>query len=124
MNKELSNAVAVFRRSPNLGDDEIHRAIVAAGVEPRLADRLIEFLPIAYCRLILANSGARFSDMFQRILPSGISEKRSFSSEPVWNAALAFARAEVKSGVSREDLLAVAARSAECHAANQLLQKG
>jgi len=51
-------------------------------MERLLAARLIGFLPIAYCRLILQASGARFSDTFQQVLPDGgISSERSLSSE-------------------------------------------
>jgi hypothetical protein len=58
------------------------------------------------------------------MLPAGKSIEQPLSSEPVWDAAVAFAHAEVERGVSGQDLLAVAARSAEFDAANQLLNKG
>ncbi len=41
-------------------------------MERLLAARLIGFLPIAYCRLILQASGARFSDTFQQLLPDAV----------------------------------------------------
>ena len=69
-------------------------------MERLLAARLIGFLPIAYCRLILQASGARFSETLQQVLPDGgISSERSLSSEPLWEAAVAFARTEVEHGV-------------------------
>jgi hypothetical protein len=75
--------------------------------------------------LILEASGARFSDTLQQVLPDGgISSERSLSSEPLWEAAVAFARTEVEHGVPGKDLLALAARSAEFDAANQLLNRG
>jgi hypothetical protein len=78
-------------------------------------------LPVAYCRLIHEASGTRFSDTFQQVLPDGgIFSERSLSSE----AAVAFARTEVERGVPGKDLLALAARSAEFDAANQLLNRG
>jgi hypothetical protein len=49
-----------------------------------------------------------------------LSDGRSLSSEPLWEAAVAFARTEVEHGVPGKDLLALAARSAEFDAANQL----
>ena len=124
MNENISKAVARFRSSPNLGDDEIYRALVGDHVESRLAARLVEFVPMVYCRLILRDSGARFSDSFRRMLPDGKPQELPLSSEPVWNAALAFARAEMERGISGKDLLVVAARSAEFDAANKLLQEG
>ena len=53
-----------------------------------------------------------------------MSKERPLKSEPVWNAALAFARTESEQGISVQDFLVVAGRSAEFQAANQLLNKG
>jgi hypothetical protein len=81
----ISRAVTVFRKSPASSDDEIYRRIVAAGVKPEHAARLVEFLPMAYCRLILAGTGTRFSDKFQRRQQDGsLSPERTLTSEPVW----------------------------------------
>jgi hypothetical protein len=44
--------------------------------------------------------------------------------EPLWNEALEFAKAEIEGGVSGQDVLTIAGRSAEFHAANQLLERG
>jgi len=120
----ISKAVAIFRGSPDLQDEGAYRALTAMGVERQLAARLVEFTPIAYCRVILAHSGAWFSQTFQRAPLRELIQERPFSTEPVWNAALEFARAEVKRGVPAKDLLLVAARSAEFDAANQLLKNG
>jgi hypothetical protein len=95
------------------------------GIEPGLAVRFVEFVPLAYGRLLLAPSGAQFSSVFQRRLPnSAISEPRPLSSEPIWDAVLSFAQAEIAKGISVEDFLAVAARSAEFQGANELLKSG
>jgi hypothetical protein len=124
LKRRISQAVSAFRTSPNMEDREVYQSLLADGVERQLAARLVEFLPIAYCRLILAESGPRFSTTFRRVLPDGTTCEQLLSSEPVWNAAIAFGRAEVERGASGEDLLAVAGRSAEFDAANQLLQSG
>jgi hypothetical protein len=122
MNENISRAVSMFRSSPKLDDVAIHRALAASGIEQQLAARLVEFLPIVYSRLLLADSGAQFSDEFRR--PNGSYKNGLLSSEPLWDAAMAFARAERERGVPAKDLFAVAARSAEFDAANQLLNKG
>jgi hypothetical protein len=124
MNEQISRAVSLFRSSRTLGDEAIYQKLVAEGVESRLAARLVEFLPIAYGRFLLERSGPRFSEYFQRRLLSGPSEELLLSSEPVWNAAVAFARTEAIQGVLAQDFLAVAGRSAEFQAANQLLNQG
>ncbi len=53
-----------------------------------------------------------------------MSPEQPLSAEPIWNQVVAFALAQAKSGVSGKDLLAVAIRSPEFSAANQLLNKG
>jgi hypothetical protein len=46
------------------------------------------------------------------------------NSEPVWIAVLDFARREIQQGLSRDDMLRLAGRSAEFHAANKALHHG
>jgi hypothetical protein len=125
VNELISKAVAAFRSSPSRGDIEIHEALIAEGLEAQTAARLVEFLPMAYCRLLLGNSGVQFSSSFQRQeANSQVSSERQLSSEPVWDGVVAFAREEVKRGASPKDLIAVAGRSAEFDAVNQMLNKG
>jgi hypothetical protein len=121
----ISTAVAAMRRFPSLGDVKLYRMLVADGLKAALAARLVEFLPMAYCRLLLKDSGVRFPNTFQRRQARGkSSSERLLSSEPVWNAVIAFARDEAARGISPDDLLAVAGRSAEFQAVNQLLNNG
>jgi len=121
----IAKAVALMRRSPSCTDLEIWRKLVAGGLDASVSARLVEFLPMAYCRVMLERSGAKFSASFQRSMANGqITPEQPLSSEPVWNAVLAFAKAETDRGISEEDLVTLAARSAEFHAANQLLNGG
>ena len=46
----ISKAVNIFRESPTCSDHEIYIRVVAAGVEPQHAARLVEFLPMALAR--------------------------------------------------------------------------
>jgi hypothetical protein len=124
MNDDISKAVSIFRTATDLDDYAMYKALVADGVDGQRAARLVEFLPIVYSRLILRNSGARFSHTFRRTLPGGQCQEQPLSTEPIWNEVVEFANFEVERGVSGRDLLAVGARSAEFDAANQLLNKG
>lgn len=120
----LRKATTIFRSSPSLGDVELYHKLIANGIEAELATSLVQLLPIAYCRVILGNSGARFSNSFRRLRADGTFDTELFASVPVWNLVLAFAQSERESGVSKEEMLAIAARSAEFEAANQLLNTG
>ena len=125
MNRAISEAVTIFRRFPDSSDEDIFRKLVAAGVERVAAARLIELLPMAYCRLILAGSGVKFCDHFQRKLSDGtVSPERLLDSEPLWTEMLSFAHTEKQTGVSGRALLVVAAHSSEFDAANQLANQG
>jgi hypothetical protein len=121
----ISIAVAIFRELPNSSDEEVFRKLVGAGVERQYAARLVEFLPMAYGRLLLGKTGVHFSEMFQRMTPNGdLTAEQPLSSESVWEEVMSFAQAEARRGASKEDVLAVAGRSAELDAANQLLNQG
>ena len=88
------------------------------GVKRELAARLVEFLPMAYCRVLLAGSGVQFSDSVRHA-----SQTNHPAREPNMAAAYEFARTEVARGIDRAELLAVAGRSAEFHALKQLAQQ-
>src|SRR5947209_3395563 len=124
MIQDIAKAVYLFRAFPNLDDYSIYKRLIAEGVESHRAARLVEFLPIVYCRSMLRNSGVRFSTTFRRSAAGGGFEEQMFSSQPVWNAAVTFVDNEARQGVSAQDILAIAARSSEFDAANQLLNGG
>ncbi len=125
MNSDTRIAVNVLKHSTSLDDVAICRVLVAKGVERRSASRLVVFLPMVYCRLLLTNSGARFSNKYRSTFPDGtVSPDKLLVDEPLWNDAMEFAKAEIENGVSGQDVLNIAGRSAEFHAANQLLERG
>jgi hypothetical protein len=125
MNSVISETVAIFRELPDASDDDIYRKTIAAGIEPKHAARLVEFLPMVYCRLILASTGTRFSVMFRRRQHDGsFSHEQTLASEPLWAEIMSFARAEQAAGAAGKDLLAIASHSAEFDAVNKLLRRG
>jgi hypothetical protein len=125
MQAAITTAVSVFRSCPEMTDEEIYRVLVSKDIERRLAARLVEFLPAAYCRVILEPTGARFPDTFQRLRKDGTTvEPVPLASEQVWTAALDCARGEIGRRLSRDDKLGLAGRSAEFRAANDLLKRG
>jgi len=99
--------------------------LVTHGLARAVAARLVEFLPEAYCRIILEASGTRFSNSYRRQRTDGaLSPEIELDSEPIWNAAVDYARREIQSGLGRDDKLRVAGRSANFQAANRLLHQG
>jgi hypothetical protein len=121
----IAQAVALLRSRMDLGEVAIYRELAAHGVERPTAARLVEFLPMVYCRLIFAKYELRFPETYRRALSDGTySPSVSLSSDALWNESKKFAEAEIKSGVLGQDLLAIAGRSAEFDAANKLLNSG
>ena len=125
MNDDIRRAVAIFRESPASNDQDIYKLLVADGVDHQSAALIVVFLPMVYCRLLFANSRARFSDKYRSVLPDGTtSPLKQLANEPIWNEAMEFAEAEIKSGVSGQDVIAIAGHGAEFHATNRLLERG
>lgn len=125
MNPAISRAVTIFRKSPAASDDEIFRELVSNGIERATAARLVEFLLMAYCRLVLADMGTRFSDHFQRRqLDGSLSQESALVSDPLWQEIFSFAVTEKQRVVAGKDLLAIAVHGSEFDAVNQLLKQG
>jgi hypothetical protein len=123
MHQLIAKAVDIFRRSPGLEESEIFESFLMLGMDRKTAARLVVFLPMAYCYQMLPQ--VPFPGTFQLRLADGrISEERQLSSEPLWREATEFARTESKYGLSKNDILLVAGRSAEFNAINQLLNRG
>jgi len=77
-------------------------------------------MPIAFARVLLSGLGISLGDTYTLRTPSGRVLSRRFQDHPVFRAATALAQ----SGVGSDALLAVAGRSAEFKAVNQLLLSG
>lgn len=123
--ESISTAIRVLRESPDSSDEEIFSALVRAGVGRNYAARLVEFIPMVYCRLLLSNSRARFSDKFRRrIRESELSSEHLLASEAVWIEVSDFAKAEASRGFKKEKWFALAARSAEFDTINRMLNQG
>ena len=121
MNAAIASALTIFRNSPELDDESVFWALVDSGVERSLAASIFEFLPSAYCRVLLLKSGVRFSNSFIRA--ASPLKTQSLSAEPVWVPLLAYAESEIRGGATSQEIMMVAGRSAEFQAINQMLHK-
>lgn len=71
--------------------DEIEGALVARGVSPQAAERLVLLIPSAFAREYFEPSGIEFPNHFL-IGPPGNYTERSYNSEPFHGAARELAR--------------------------------
>ena len=125
MRNDIVRAVALLRNAQDADDLGVFKTLVAHGIESSIAARLVIFLPMVYCRLLLAKSGARFSERFKTVLPDGTtSVERLLVDEVPWNEAMDFAKSEIAGGIDGQAVLAVAQRSAEFSAVNQVVERG
>ena len=119
---QIAQAVTTMRRVPDADDLSLFGALRELGMKAPLAARLVEFVPLVYCRLLLSRAGVHFSDYFRR--GNAESELTPFVSDPVWNAVLEFAETERNGGFQYHEFVAVAGRSAEFQGVNDLLNQG
>lgn len=116
----VRTAVGVIRQSPDSSDERVLEELMRRGIEERIAFRLVLFVPSAYCRVLLRQSGVRFSEMYHQ---RGSDKEWPLANEPIWTEAIRSAESESKT-IPKDDYLRVAARSAEFNVINQMLYKG
>lgn len=121
MRAVVEAAIPIFIEHSTADDSSLISGLVASGCDQTTASRLVEFMPLGFTRVMLADSGVKFSQTFVRVQTDGeYSAEILLSDEPVFVAATSVAQA----GVVREEMIAVAGRSAEFHAINEALYKG
>jgi hypothetical protein len=125
LEEAVTLAVTVFQEHAGADDDRIERELLARGVDPALAVRLIQFLPIAFCRVFLRLQGVKFPDHYIVMGPRGVHVGTyPIDQEPVYVHATAAAERELEAGRGGAPFLAVAGRSAAFNAVMKLVQDG
>ncbi len=121
---DTSRAVAALHRLRDRPDPEIARALVAQGASAALAEKLVDFVPLAFGRPILERMGVRASE--HGVLVEGESE-RTFRllDDPLFADAVALAR-EAYAGVTMpgDVFQSIAMRGAELAAVSDALASG
>lgn len=116
----VEEAAAAFFRNPKLEDDALVSGLIAFGADPLTAERIVQFLPIAFGRLFLEPYSPNFNNEFLlRNLESGREARGRFTEDSIFQACLAVGRNR-----SRDDLSVVARISAEVNAIEKLIAEG
>jgi hypothetical protein len=98
-------------------------ALQQAGHPVEFAAELVEFMPLAFGRLLLEGTGVQLSDVYSRLDREGCEKVQArLIDEPVYRQALAIAR-EVASQ-DQVAFMAVAGRSSELNAVSKALYAG
>lgn len=127
MRLEEAVAEAVKLLRAKIPEDEILQLLTALGTSRVAASEILAFLPIVYARELLRRSGcANFSSNYSRRLPESkkVSPPIPLARKPAWRACESFLRGDIASGSKGDDLLMIAARSAEFQAAHEMLNAG
>jgi len=65
--KNIAQAVEILRTQTDSSDCQLITTLVEAGFDEAQATSLIEFIPLAYSRVWLADSGVQFEDYYLRV---------------------------------------------------------
>ena len=117
-------AVDVFQECLEVDDWQTIQKLVAAGIDQSIALKLVQFVPLAFCRYMLKGTGVGFSPHYQ-LVESGSNKSLELclADEPVYEEALIAAERVFASGLGQY-YYSVAGRSAEFNAINSALNAG
>jgi len=121
----VRTAIEVFQSHPELDDDGIADLLEKKGITEPLTTRLIQFLPIGFCRVFFSPQGVRFPGHYVVMTPDGKhGGEFQIEHEPIYVAARQAAQEEWNAGRGGRPFLAIAARSGSYKAIMQLAQDG
>lgn len=122
----VNGAVACMIEMAGRPDEDIADVLGRGGSTPAEVQALLAFVPMAFGRVALRELPVRFSDMaIVRERPDDVGREVHLSEEEVFTIATRVAiRALAQDGLTQDQFLAVAMRSAEVHAINQAVLGG
>ena len=124
LDEAIAEAVQLLR--VKVPDDEIRQLLVAMGTPGSVALEILAFLPLVYARELLRRSGCTtFAKTYSRRQPNGkLTKPQPLAHEPVWRECENYLRTDLASGSHGDDILVIAARSAEFQSAHAMLNAG
>jgi len=125
MLEDITQASEILRTHTDSSDGQLITTLLEAGFDQALATRLVEFIPLAYSRVWLADSGVQFEDYYLRVSADGKTyTEHNLEDEPVYREAVAAAQSEIAAGSGFDELLPIVGRSSEFKAINSALHGG
>jgi hypothetical protein len=118
-------AVPVFHTHKNSTWKTLGEALQEADISPAIANRLLEFMPLAFARVFLDGLGIEFSDYYIRF-DSKTNRKvsKKLVDEPAYSESLAVASTLMAEQKAGDDFISVVSRSSEFVAMNKALNDG
>jgi hypothetical protein len=120
----ILRAAGVFEKNPSASNEELRAAMLAAGLSARDTDDILEFVPLAFGRVLLDGMGIVFSEKYIRIDKNGQEIFRNWLEwEKFFREGLAAAPVVMMTS-GKEAFTAIALRSSEVQAVNNALNAG
>jgi hypothetical protein len=121
--ESVQRALPILATSGRDDFDGMVAALRRAGFTKAVAADLVEFMPLAFARVLFEGTGVRLADHYVRTDGNARERKRGLlMDEPVYRASMAAAQDVIAR--DEETFVAVAARSSELQALNKALQSG
>lgn len=118
-------ALPVFAAYKDSDWEVLGQALKNANIPHSLADKLLEFMPLAFGRVFLEGMNIQFETFYLRYDPATKREqRRKLNDEPVYTESHWAASEIVAANAAGEAFQAVVFRSSEVHAVNNALNGG
>jgi hypothetical protein len=125
MDEEIEKAVEVFFAHPEGGQENILAALANCGIAPPVGWRLYQFVPMAFCHVVLRPHGVQFAPDYLSLHPdTKVQQQHPLAGEPLYLAAVRVAERLLASGCDPRQLHPVYRQSAEYAVINDLLGGG
>lgn len=129
MNVQEAIKIAMSIFAENNGNWELsEKALRNCDIPLPLAEKILEFMPLAFGRAFMKDLGVMFKDEYVRYVHSDnkIVEKYRVRliDEPVFRESLKIASSMVSKRIAGEDFQAIAFTSAEFRIVNEMMNKG
>jgi hypothetical protein len=118
-------AIPVFAEYKDSDPFELKEALIKTDIAPWLAEKLLQFMPLAFARVYMNGMGIKFADDYICLNPQTKKEiLKRFDDEPVYQDSLEVAFYIINNNLVSEAFQAIIFRSCELNALNNLLAKG
>jgi hypothetical protein len=124
----INKAVDIFAEHKNSHWEDLEQDFQNSGLPTSLANKLLEFMPLAFGRVFMKDLGISFRDEYVRYVVSDgkiiVKQRRKLTDELVYNESFKIASKMQTGKINGEKFLAVAFRSAEFNCVNEMELKG
>lgn len=108
----ITTAVDIFDEYVKHDDETIYCLLEDAGIEPRMCNRLIQFIPMVFTRFIFQSRGVQFASEYRTMDHAGeVSEPKLLADNPAFQAVWEYCESQSADTWLNESTRLNAARS-------------